>query len=58
MLIHKYVCDRCGGEIKNTYDECVELRIKFWPRGDAGGTERELCEKCSDEFLKFINNIG
>ena len=54
-------CDRCGDACIQVTDEC-SMRMKI-PRRDEQGTlmdyqyEFDLCQECSEEILKDIQNL-
>lgn len=54
MLIHKYICDICGNELKCTPGCLPELIIKYNPRGSEVAYQKDLCSECSKKFLNFI----
>lgn len=50
--MRKYYCDRCGAEV-GTPKDLQDMRIKKRP--PEFGTVYELCEKCFDEFSKWVH---
>lgn len=59
-----YFCDRCGGEIKDPFEQKssgvidkVSVR-NFWFRKKKKEIEKDfdLCLECSEKFLKWMDN--
>lgn len=62
---NELTCDRCGQVIANmdisTHHFIKELsaKIDYWGVGvprSYGGQRIDLCTKCAEDFIKFINN--
>lgn len=56
MKITKYVCDRCGKEIKDIH------RVEIYPACDEDNAlvdcDKDFCEDCAKKIAEFALNIG
>ena len=58
MIVTKYLCDRCGKEIKR--NQIYKATVQEGLDGtDHNGSydSFHLCEKCAKIFLKWMENI-
>ena len=58
MSVSKYICDRCGCDIKR-YDSCTKITISTLYFCFYGGYNTiYLCEKCMKKLKKFLKKIN
>ena len=51
FVVDKYICNKCGKEIKNEDYLSVEKRWGYFSKKDNEVHRFELCEACYDEWI-------